>query len=71
VTRDGDSAPVLPPVGTRSGPPPPISGGALLILADGITAVAADPDRYYEGDSTVAGSDRGKSYVELFGFCAP
>jgi predicted secreted hydrolase len=28
-------------------------------------------DRYYEGDSTVTGSHRGKAYVELFGFCAP
>ena len=26
-------------------PPPPISGGTLLVLRDGVTAVAADPDR--------------------------
>ena len=26
-------------------PPPPISGGTLLVLADGVTAVASDPDR--------------------------
>ena len=28
-------------------------------------------DRYYEGDSKVTGSHRGKAFVELFGFCAP
>ncbi len=26
-------------------PPPPISGGTLVVLADGVTAVASDPDR--------------------------
>jgi hypothetical protein len=31
--------------GTQLGAPPPISGGTLLMLADGSTAVAADPDR--------------------------
>ncbi|MCK6587151.1 MAG: c-type cytochrome [Polyangiaceae bacterium] len=30
---------------SASRPPPPISGGTLLVLADGRTAVAADPDR--------------------------
>lgn len=30
---------------SASRPPPPISGGTLLITADGATAVAADPDR--------------------------
>ncbi len=28
-------------------------------------------DHYYEGDSKVTGSDPGKAYVELFGYCAP
>jgi predicted secreted hydrolase len=28
-------------------------------------------DHYYEGTSSVTGSDEGKAYVELFGFCAP
>ena len=28
-------------------------------------------DRYYEGDSKVTGSHRGKAFVELYGFCAP
>lgn len=30
---------------TRAVPPPPISGGTLLIARDGRTAIAADPDR--------------------------
>src|SRR5580704_1278232 len=30
---------------TASVPPPPISGGTLLVTYDGKTAVAADPDR--------------------------
>ena len=30
---------------TTATPPPPISGGTLLVAADGLTAVAADPDR--------------------------
>ena len=33
--------------------------------------LVAGVDHYYEGDSRVTGSDRGKAYVELFGFCAP
>jgi mono/diheme cytochrome c family protein len=33
-----------PPVSAES-PPPPISGGTLLVASDGLTAVAADPDR--------------------------
>lgn len=36
--------PELPPPPLTT-PPPPISGGTLLILRDGVTAVAADPDR--------------------------
>jgi predicted secreted hydrolase len=28
-------------------------------------------DRYYEGDSVVIGTDPGRAYVELYGFCAP
>ncbi|MFS8065879.1 MAG: YncE family protein, partial [Byssovorax sp.] len=49
-----DSNPVVDPpadppkeeaVYTSSNPPPPISGGTLLALKDGVTAVAADPDR--------------------------
>jgi mono/diheme cytochrome c family protein len=30
---------------TADTPPPPISGGTLLVASDGLTAVAADPDR--------------------------
>lgn len=30
---------------TQSTPPPPLSGGTLLVLADDHTAIAADPDR--------------------------
>lgn len=33
------------PVYTSNNPPPPISGGTLVALKDGVTAVAADPDR--------------------------
>lgn len=39
------SSPILNGVVTAVTPPPPISGGTLLVLADGATAVAADPDR--------------------------
>lgn len=39
------SAPVLNGVVTAPTPPPAINGGTLLVLADGVTAVAADPDR--------------------------
>jgi hypothetical protein len=37
--------PTFGPTVTRSTPPPPISGGTLLVTRDGRTAVAADPDR--------------------------
>ena len=39
------SSPVLNGVVTAPTPPPAISGGTLLVLSDGATAVAADPDR--------------------------
>jgi hypothetical protein len=35
----------LGPVVSLAHPPPPISGGTLAIARDGVTAVAADPDR--------------------------
>jgi hypothetical protein len=38
-------APVLGTIETPADPPPPMSGGTLLVLADGHTAVASDPDR--------------------------
>jgi hypothetical protein len=38
-TANGDAA------STGSASPPPLSGGTLLVLSDGSTAVAADPDR--------------------------
>jgi mono/diheme cytochrome c family protein len=46
MTSAFPSDPVLPsaPV-TAADPPPAISGGTLLMLADGRTAVASDPDR--------------------------
>jgi DNA-binding beta-propeller fold protein YncE len=37
--------PTFNPLVTASTPPPPISGGTLLVTADGKTAVAADSDR--------------------------
>jgi YVTN family beta-propeller protein len=53
IPPDGDPVIVDPPadppkegaVFTSSNPPPPISGGTLIALKDGVTAVAADPDR--------------------------
>jgi hypothetical protein len=43
-----DPPPIMPaeePVYVPATPPPPISGGTLIALTDGVTAVAADPDR--------------------------
>lgn len=40
-----DPAPVWGPIRTAPVAPPAISGGTLTVLADGRTAVAADPDR--------------------------
>jgi DNA-binding beta-propeller fold protein YncE len=42
------------PIVTASTPPPPISGGTLLVSQDGHTAIAADPDRdaVYVADTT-------------------
>jgi hypothetical protein len=37
--------PLFDSAGSASDPPPAISGGTLAILPDGVTAVAADPDR--------------------------
>jgi hypothetical protein len=37
--------PSFGPTVTQSTPPPPITGGTLLALSDGATAVASDPDR--------------------------
>lgn len=53
ITNPGVTAPppgVTPIVDTRPAVlpkklPPPISGGTLIVLQDGVTAVAADPDR--------------------------
>jgi hypothetical protein len=40
-----DPPPAFGPTVTQAVPPPAISGGTLLVLKDGKTAVAADPDR--------------------------
>jgi hypothetical protein len=40
-----EPAPPSPPPAAVAGLPPPISGGTLLVLRDGGTAVASDPDR--------------------------
>lgn len=48
IAVDGGSSPIqpsFPSTVTASIPPPPISGGTLLVLKDGRHAVAADPDR--------------------------
>src|ERR1022692_1749211 len=36
---------IFDPTASAADPPPAISGGTLAILSDGVTAVAADPDR--------------------------
>jgi mono/diheme cytochrome c family protein len=42
----GGPIPTIPTAVTTAGKPPlPISGGTLLMLADGVTVVASDPDR--------------------------
>jgi hypothetical protein len=41
----GATLPRLPATFSRAVAPPAISGGTLRVLADGVTAVAADPDR--------------------------
>ena len=43
--NDGDRGIDDRPVVRQTQPPPPISGGTLLVMKDGNTAVAADPDR--------------------------
>src|SRR5690242_17970584 len=47
VTTGGPPPPALPagPAVSADPPPPPIQGGTLLVARDGVTAVAADPDR--------------------------
>ncbi len=42
---DGGSQPIFGPQCTAGVPPPPISGGTLLVTRDGRTAVVCDPDR--------------------------
>src|SRR5690348_6400601 len=41
-TPDWPTSPPTPPAAAQ---PPPISGGTLLVLKDGHTAVASDPDQ--------------------------
>ncbi len=41
----GNTQPVFGPMCTAGVPPPPISGGTLLVTHDGRTAVVCDPDR--------------------------
>jgi Cytochrome c len=43
--RVGTSVPIFQDLVTAAEPPPPLSGGTLVALRDGLTAVAADPDR--------------------------
>ncbi|MGA3122465.1 MAG: hypothetical protein ABSF69_17005 [Polyangiaceae bacterium] len=38
-------APAFGPTVVAAVAPPPISGGTLLVLADGVTAIVSDPDR--------------------------
>ncbi len=48
VTHPGPDLPTRPQgngTGSPSSEPPPISGGTLLVQKDGVTAIAADPDR--------------------------
>lgn len=39
------NAPDFGPVVTQAVPPPPISGGTMLLSNDGVTAIVSDPDR--------------------------
>lgn len=63
----GDSAPTYDGLATAPMPPPPISGGTLLVMRDGVTAVAADPDRdvVYVVDLTDAMNPRLRWTVRL------
>lgn len=55
---DGFDPPVGNPTVTMTAePPPPISGGTLLVTADGRTAVAGDPDRHGIWVVDLSGSD--------------
>jgi cytochrome c553 len=45
VFVDPGLRPTFPATVTASTQPPPISGGTLIVLRDGVTAVASDPDR--------------------------
>ncbi len=45
VATAGGVAPAFGPTVVASVAPPPISGGTLLVLADGVTAIVSDPDR--------------------------
>jgi hypothetical protein len=46
VPRGGGPQPTIPSTPTKAATPvPPLSGGTLLVLADGNTAVASDPER--------------------------
>lgn len=44
-TAPGINQPLFDSAASAADPPPAISGGTLAILPDGVTAVAADPDR--------------------------
>jgi hypothetical protein len=57
ITPPIANAPALELSISASDPPPAISGGSLAVLKDGVTAVAADPDR-----DTVSVVDIGNSY---------
>ena len=43
--QSSSTQPVFGPTMIASAPPPPISGGTLLVTRDGARAIAADPDR--------------------------
>lgn len=55
------------PTETQVEPPPPVSGGTLIVLGDGVTAVAADPDRdaVYVVDLTDLQAPRLRSTIPL------
>src|SRR5580704_772700 len=44
-TSPAGTPPTFGTTETQAHPPPAISGGTLLVLRDGVTAVASDPDR--------------------------
>jgi mono/diheme cytochrome c family protein len=59
------ATPEFDPSVSSADPPPPISGGTLAVLKDGVTAVAADPDRDTVSIVELGGNNRLRATVQL------